>query len=224
MKKLLKCLYTFLFLGTARTCESVCLSELDQGFLTDCSLSALSTGGTLKAPKAIVVEYTEPTSTLPASSNRSSGILSPSNPMSKMSVLSPSITMHSAAMSSLLESKSSTPYERIIFRKPVLANSLDLSSIDLTTSQPLWEVSQIKPNVESPKLCLESSKVEFIWSPSYQATPSMLAEISSLICSGTPPEGLRSHREFTFQDSNLRHAVLELTDEQKKNLSRSLAM
>ncbi|MCI4390351.1 hypothetical protein PGIGA_G00121660 [Pangasianodon gigas] len=208
----------------AKNYESICLSELDQGFLTDCSLSALSTEGTLKAPKSIVVEYTEPSSTLPASCNHSSSVLSPSNPQSKMSLLSPSITMRSAGMSSLLEGKSSTPYERMTFQKPVLASSLDLSSIDLTTSHPLWEVSLIKPNMESPKLCLDSSKVEFIWSPSYQATPPKPAEVSSLIWSGTPLEGQRSWREFTFQDSNLRHAVLELTDEQQKSLSRNLAM
>lgn len=208
----------------AKNYESICLSELDQGFLTDCSLSALSTRGTLKPPKRIVVEYTEPHSPLPASGNHSSSVLSPSNPSSKMSLLSPTITMRSAGMSNLLEGKSSTPYERITFKKPVLTNTLDLSSIDLTTSHPLWEVSHIKPSLESPKLCLDSSKVEFTWSPSYQATPSMLADISSLIWSGTPPEGLRSCREITSQDSNLRHAVLELTDEQQKSLSRNLAM
>lgn len=171
-----------------------------------------------------MVEYTEPNSALPASYNHSSSVLSPSNPLSKMSLLSPTITMHSACMNSLLEGKSSTPYKRITFHKPVLANSLDVSSIDLTVSQPLWEISHIKPSMDTPKLCLETSKVEFTWSPSCQTTPSMLADISSLICSGTPPEGQRSCREFTFQDSNLRHAVLELTDELQKTLSRNLAM
>ncbi|XP_017305824.1 uncharacterized protein si:ch73-303b9.1 [Ictalurus punctatus] len=199
-------------------------SELDQGFLRDCSLSVLSTEGTLKAPKSIVVEYKEPNSTLPASFYHSSSVLSPSNPPCKMFLLSPTLTMCSSGTSSLLEGKSSTPYERMTFQKPILASSLDLSSIDLTTSHPSWEVSLIKNNVESPKVWLDSSKVEFIWSPSYQATPPTLAEISSLICSGTPPEGQRSCRDFTFQDSNLRHAVLELTDEQQKSLSRNLAM
>lgn len=210
-------------LEAAKNCESMCSSELDQGFLTDCSFASLSIGGTIKAPKRVVVEYIEPSSALPASCNSSSSVLSPSNPPSKMSLLSPAIAMRSAGLSSLLEGKSSTPYERITFQKPVLANSLDLSSIDLTTSHPLWEVSYIKPNMESPKLGLDPSKV-FTWSPSYQATPSMLAEISSLIWPGTPSEGQRSCREFTFQDSNLRHAVLELTDEQQKSLSQNLAM
>ncbi|KAM9443483.1 uncharacterized protein Hap1MRO34_024742 [Clarias gariepinus] len=208
---------------SAKSYGHIRLSELDQGFLTDCSLSAVSTEGSLKAPKSIVIEYAEPNLTLIASCNRFSSVLSPLNPSSKMSLLSPTITTHSAGMSSHLEGKSSTPYERMTFQKPVLANSLDLSSIDLTTSHPSWEVSLIKPNMESPKLCLDSSKVEFIWSPSYQATPPTLAEISSLIWSGTP-EGPRSCREFTFQDSNLRHAVLELTDEQQKSLSKNLAM
>ncbi|TTB41838.1 hypothetical protein Baya_14518 [Bagarius yarrelli] len=141
-----------------------------------------------------------------------------------MSLLSPTLPIHNADMNSLLEGKSSTPYERMSFQKPVLATSLNLSSIDLTTSHPSWEVSLIRPNMESPKLRLDSSKMEFTWSPSYQATPPTLAEISSLICSGTPPEGQRSWWEFTFQDSNLRHAVLEMTDEQQKSLSRNLAM
>ncbi|XP_027010610.1 uncharacterized protein si:ch73-303b9.1 [Tachysurus fulvidraco] len=204
----------------AKKCESVCITELDQGFLTDCSLSE----GTLKALQSIVVEYTEPPSHLPASCKHSSTVLSPSNPHCKLSLMSPTVPMHAAGMNSLLEGKSSTPYERMTFQKPVLPRALDLSSIDLTISHPLWEVSHIRPNMESPKLCLDSSKVEFVWSPSYQATPPTLAEISSLIWSGTPPEGQRSRHEFTFQDSNLRHAVLELTDEQQKSLSRNMAM
>lgn len=211
-------------LDAAKSYESICLSELDQGFFTDGSLSALPTEGTLKAPKSIVVEYTEPTSTLPASCKYSSSVLSPSNPQSKMSLLSPTVPMHAAGMNSLLEGMSSTPYERMTFQKPVLATSSDLSSIDLTISHPLWEISLIRPNMESPKLCLDPSKVEFVMSPSNQATPQTLAEISSLIWSGTPSEGQRSCREFTFQDSNLRQAVQELTDEQQKSLSQSVAM
>ncbi|KAK3512331.1 hypothetical protein QTP70_005796 [Hemibagrus guttatus] len=141
-----------------------------------------------------------------------------------MSLLSPTVPTHAAGMNSLLEGMSSTPYERMTFQKPILATLSDFSSIDLTTSHPLWEISLIRPNVESPKLCLDPSKVEFIMSPSNQATPQTLAEISSLIWSGTPLEGQKSRREFTFQDSNLRHAVLELTDEQQKSLSQSVAM
>lgn len=217
-------LNVFLSLEASKNYESVCLSALDQGFLTDSSLSALSTEATLKAPKSIVVEYAEPNSTLPPSCNHFSSVLSPCNPPSKMSFLSPNNIIHSIGISSLLEGKSSTPYDRMTFQKPILTNPLDVSSIDLTTSHPLWEVSLIKPNMDSPKLCLDSSKMELIWSPNYQATPPTLAEISSLIWSGTPPDGLRFCREFTFQDSNLRHAVLELTDEQQKNLSRNLGV
>ncbi|KAI5093323.1 hypothetical protein C0J45_16461, partial [Silurus meridionalis] len=182
---------------TAKNYESFGLLELDQGFLTDCTLP---TGGTLKAPKCIVVEFTEPNLTLSTSCKNSTSVLSPSL-QSKMSLLSPTISMHSAGMNSLLEGKSSTPYRRMTFQKPVPANTWDLSSIDLTTSHPSWEVSYIGPNMESPKVCLESTKLEFIWSPGYQPTPPTLAEISSLICSGTPLEVQRSCREFTFQDS-----------------------
>ncbi|XP_036416024.1 uncharacterized protein si:ch73-303b9.1 [Colossoma macropomum] len=206
------------------------LSELDKGFLTDCSLSALSIEGIhLKPPKGIVVEYSEGNPAPPASFNPSSGVLSPLNAPSKSSLLSPSSTL-TAGLNSLIEGKSSTPYERVTFQKPVLVSSLDLSCIDLTTSHPPWEVSLIRPALESPKPCLDSSKLESTWSPSYQSVPPALAEISSLIWSGTPTsksaieEYQRSRKESTFQDSNLRHAVLELTEEQQKSLARNLAI
>ncbi|KAG9260295.1 hypothetical protein AMEX_G26531 [Astyanax mexicanus] len=178
-----------------------------------------------KPPKEIVVEYSEAAPALAASFDHSSNVLSPLNVPSKSSLLSPSTTL-TAGLNNLVAGKSSTPYERVKFLKPILVSSLDLSCIDLTTSHPLWEVSQIRPSVESPKLCLDSSKLESTWSPSYQSVPQTLAEISSLICSGTPP-GKSATEEYlrsTFQDSNLRHAVLELAEEQQKGLAKNLAI
>ncbi|XP_062843256.1 uncharacterized protein si:ch73-303b9.1 [Trichomycterus rosablanca] len=207
-----------------RNFKGLSMSELDRGFLADCNLSALSVEGMLKPPKGIVVEYAELNPTLQSSFNQSSTVLSPLNIPTKAALLSPSINVSGTGITSLVEGKSSTPYEKMTFQKPVVASTLDLSCIDLTTSHPLWEVSLIKPSVESPKLCLDSSKMS-LWSPSYQSGPPTLAEISSLNWSGTPPpEGQRACREFMSQDSNLRHAVLDLTDEQQKCLSRNLAM
>ncbi|KAI4877670.1 hypothetical protein NFI96_004129 [Prochilodus magdalenae] len=206
------------------------LLELDKAFLTDCSLSALSYEvNHLKPPKGIVVEYSEGNPAPPASFNQSSGVLSPLNVPRQNSLLSPSSTL-TAGLANLIEGKSSTPYERVTFQKPILVSSLDLSCIDLTTSHPSWEVSLIRPFVESPKPCLDSSKLESTWSPSYQSVPQTLAEISSLIWSGTPPsksgteEYQRSRRESACRDSNLRHAVLELAEEQQKSLAKNLAI
>ncbi|XP_066526382.1 uncharacterized protein si:ch73-303b9.1 [Hoplias malabaricus] len=209
--------------------EAPSLSELDRGFLTDCNCSSLSAEGIhLKPPKGIVLEYSETYPALPASFNRSYGVLSPMNAPSKISLLSPGSTL-TTGLSSLVEGQSSTPYERVTIQKPILVSSLDLSCVDLTTSHPPWEISLIKPSVESPKQSLNASKLESTWSPSYRSVPT-LAEISSLIWSGTPPgkftteEHQKSSRNSTFQDSNLQHAVLELTEEQQKRLGKNLAI
>lgn len=204
------------------------MPELDQGFLSDCCQSVLSVEGILKPPKRIVMEYAGLNPALQPSFNQSSTALSPLIIPPTAALLSPSINTSGTGITSLVEGKSSTPYEKITFQKPVLASSLDLSCIDLTTSHPLWDVSLIKPSVESPKLCMDSSKM-LLWSPSYQCEPT-LAEISSLNWSGTPPPpplaaaGQRACREFNLQDSNLCRAALEQTDEQQRSLSRNMAM
>lgn len=221
----LSCFSSF-FTGGAKNYECQYLSDLDRGFVTNYSLSALSIeGADLKPPLDVVVEYSATSPALPASLNHS-GVLSPLNAPSKGS-RSPSSTL-TTGHSSLLEGKSSTPYERVHFQKPILVSSLNLSCIDLTASHPSWEVSRISPSVESPKMNLESSKLGLIWSPSYPSVPPTLAEISSLIWSGTPlgksalEEYPRSCSEPTFQDSNLGQA--DLAEEQQKSLSRNLAI
>ncbi|XP_051967390.1 uncharacterized protein si:ch73-303b9.1, partial [Xyrauchen texanus] len=135
-------------------------SDLDRGFCTDqsLSLSAVSVDFSLRPSKGIVLEYLETNSTATPCLNYSTSVLSPLVALSK-NILSPGNTL-ATGLSSPVEGKSSTPYERVKFQKPNVAGSLDLSCVDLTTTQPLWEVSFVKPIVESPKSCLEST-----WSP-----------------------------------------------------------
>ncbi|XP_035376504.1 uncharacterized protein si:ch73-303b9.1 [Electrophorus electricus] len=218
-----------LFLDVTKTNEGPSMSELERGFFTDCNLSSLSVEGMLRSSKGIIVEYPDSNPTLPVWFNYSSSVLSPSSAPSKNSLLSPGNTLNTG-LNGLAEDRSSTPYERVTFQKPGLASSLDLSCIDLTTSHPLWEVSLIKPCTESPKPGLNPNKLEPAWSPSYQSAPRTLAEISSLVWSGrslgksVTEDHQRSCLEATFQESNRRHAVLELADEQQKSVPRDLPL
>lgn len=137
------------------SCEGPSMSDFDRGFCTDqsLSLSAVSVDGFLRPSKGVVLEYSEPNPCLNYSS-----LFSPLVALNK-NVLSPGNAL-SSALSSPVEGKSSTPYERVRLQKPVLASSLDLSCVDLTATHPSWEVSLVKAVVESPKSCLEST-----WSP-----------------------------------------------------------
>ncbi|KAA0708046.1 hypothetical protein E1301_Tti014342 [Triplophysa tibetana] len=161
-----------------RSYEGTPLSDLDKGFYTDqsISLSVVSSDGLLKPSKGVVLEYLDPNSTALPRLNYSLNILSPLVAVSK-NIFSPGNTLNTD-LSSPVEGKSSTPYERVKFQKPKLADSLDLSCVDLTTTHPSWEVSFVKPITESPKSCLETS-----WSP---INPSAPPDVS-MILSGTSP-------------------------------------
>lgn len=190
-----------------RSGEGPSLTDFDRGFCTDqsLSLSAVSADGFLRPCKGIVLEYSEPNPCL----NYSTSLLSPLVALNK-NVLSPGNTL-STALSSPVQGKSSTPYERVRVQKPVLASSLDLSSVDLTSTHPSWEVSLVKAIVESPKSCLEST-----WSP---INPSAPPEIS-LMWSGTSPhpnvseELQRSWREMVCQGSGQAPVIPDLREEQ----------
>ncbi|XP_012694005.1 uncharacterized protein si:ch73-303b9.1 [Clupea harengus] len=173
-------------------------SEMDKGFYLDQSLSisALSmetSAGPIRFPKGIVVEFSDTNNSNLESLTTSPRVLSPSL-VSRQSTPVPHT--YTLKLPFTLLGKSSTPTEStLLLKKPILASSLDLSSMDLTTTQPSWEVSLIKPGSDSPKLALESSELEFIWSPRNQSGHPTVAEISSLMCSGTPPDGHKSWKE-----------------------------
>ncbi|XP_056591512.1 uncharacterized protein si:ch73-303b9.1 [Triplophysa dalaica] len=193
-----------------RSYEGTSLSDLDKGFYTDqsISLSVVSSDGLLKPSKGVVLEYLDPNSTVLSRLNYSINILSPLVAVSK-NILSPGNTLNTD-LSSPVEGKSSTPYERVKFQKPMSADSLDLSCVDLTTTHPSWEVSFVKPVMESPKSCLESS-----WSP---INPSAPPDVS-MIWSGTSPhqhvseELQRSWKEMV--KSGQVPTMSELRDEQQ---------
>ncbi|KTG04138.1 hypothetical protein cypCar_00013523 [Cyprinus carpio] len=192
----------------ARSYEGPSLSDFDRSFCTDrsLSLSAVSADGFLRPNKGIVLEYPEPGPAAAPCLNYSTSLLSPLVALSK-NALSPGSAL-STALSSPVQGKSSTPYERVRFQKPVLASSLDLSCVDLTTTHPSWEVSLVKAIVESPKSCLEST-----WSPINQSA-------QSLMWSGTSPhtnvseELQRSWKEMVRQGSNRSSAIPDLREEQ----------
>lgn len=167
----------------------------------------VSSDGLLKQ-KGVVLEYLDPNPTVLPRLNYSMNILSPLVAVSK-NILSPGNTLNTR-LSSPVEGKSSTPYERVKFQKPMLADLLDLSCVDLTTTHPSWEVSFVKPIVESPKSCLESTL-----SPINQSVPPEV----SLIWSGTSPcphvseELQRSWKEMVR--SGQVPTISELRDEQQ---------
>ncbi|XP_017213745.2 uncharacterized protein si:ch73-303b9.1 [Danio rerio] len=176
----------------ARSYEGPSWSDFDRGFCTDQSLSisTASSDGLLKPNKGIVLEYSEANPAVPPSLNFSTGLLSPLVALSK--ALSPGNVLN-AALKSPVEGKSSTPYERMRFQKPVLGNSLDLSCVDLTASHPCWEVSLVKAIVESPKSCLEST-----WSPINQ---SAAPEASNVWSGGVSEDLQKSWREMIGQSA-----------------------
>ncbi|XP_067287094.1 uncharacterized protein si:ch73-303b9.1 [Pseudorasbora parva] len=195
----------------ARSCEGPSsLSDFDRGFCTDqsLSLSAVSADGFLRQFKGVVLEYSEPNLCL----NYSTSLLSPLMALNK-NTLSPGNTLSTALSSPVQEvgNPTSTPYERVRVQKPILASSLDLSCVDLTSTHPSWEVSLVKAIVESPKSCLEST-----WSP---INPSAPPEIS-LMGSGTSPhpnvsdELQRSWREMVWQGSGQAPVIPDLREEQ----------
>nr|XP_057938232.1 uncharacterized protein si:ch73-303b9.1 [Doryrhamphus excisus] len=65
-----------------------------------------------------------------------------------------------------LQGKSSTPY--ILLQKQKAVARIDQSYNDLTTSQMSWDVSLIKSENNSPKLFMDSSALETVWSPKPQ--------------------------------------------------------
>ncbi|XP_073681643.1 uncharacterized protein, partial [Garra rufa] len=194
-----------------RSYEGPSLSDFDRGFCTDqsLSLSAVSADGFLRPNKGIVLEYSEPNPAVASCLNYSANLLSPLVALNK-NVLSPGNTL-STALSSPVEGKSSTPYERVKFQKPIQASSLDLSCVDLTTTHPSWEVSLVKAIVESPKSCLEST-----WSPINLSAPPEV----SLMWSGTSPqlqELQRSWKEMVWQGSGQVPAISDLREEQSSS-------
>lgn len=199
------------FLELTRSYEGPSLSEFDRGFCTDQSLS-LSADGFLRPNKSIVLEYPEPNPAVAACLNYSTSLLSPLVALNK-NCLSPGSSL-STALGSPVEGKSSTPYERVRFQKPVLACLLDLSCVDLTTTHPSWEVSFVKALVESPKSCLEST-----WSPiNLSAAPE-----GSVVSSGRSPhpntsdELQRSWKEMVRHGSGPVPAVPDLREEQSSS-------
>ncbi len=202
------------FLELTRSYEGPSLSEFDQGFCTDqsLSLSAVSADGFLRPNKSIVLEYPEPNPAVAACLNYSTSLLSPLVALNKNG-LSPGSSL-STALGSPVEGKSSTPYERVRFQRPVLVSSLDLSCVDLTPTHPSWEVSFVKAIFESPKSCLEST-----WSPiNLSAAPE-----GSVVSSGRSPhpntfdELQRSWKEMVRQGSGLVPAVPDLREEQSSS-------
>ncbi|XP_041944708.1 uncharacterized protein si:ch73-303b9.1 [Alosa sapidissima] len=186
----------------SKNSEGLSLSELDRGFYLDQSLSvsALSmetSAATMRFPKGVVVEFSDNNASINnfESFPNSPNVLSPSL-VSQQSTPTP--YTYNLELPFRVQGKSSTPTQ-VFLKKPVLASSLNLSSVDLTTTNPSWEVSLINPISDSPKLALESTSLELTWSPKNQSGQPV-AEISSLTCSGTPPatalsDGQKSWRE-----------------------------
>ncbi|XP_062400390.1 uncharacterized protein si:ch73-303b9.1 [Sardina pilchardus] len=205
----------------SKNSEGLSLSELDRGFYLDQSLSvsALSmetSAATRRFPKGIVVEFSDSNGSINnlESFPNSPGVLSPSL-VSQQSTPTP--YTYNLELPFRVQGKSSTPTQEMLLKKPVLASSLNLSSMDLTTTHPSWEVSLINPISDSPKLALESTSLELTWSPRNQSGQPTVAEISSFMCSGTPPATTLSDGQKSWRETLPLGSVLE--EEQESLMS-----
>ncbi|XP_029908069.1 uncharacterized protein LOC115359644 [Myripristis murdjan] len=159
--------------------ECMSPSELDKNFFGEQSLpSALSLEqlSSSRVSNDLVVEGSEAKPCALPSLCLLSDSMSPSKafPVSS-STCQESQTPH---LTVPLQGNSSTPHE--LLQKEKLGGSFDQQCyIDLMATQISWDVSLIKPNNNSPKLCMESSSLESTWSPKPQSVQGFLAETSS---------------------------------------------
>ncbi|KAJ8361290.1 hypothetical protein SKAU_G00178150 [Synaphobranchus kaupii] len=184
--------------AASRSGEGSPLLDLNTGFFLDPGSSVSAPSIDLHQSRQsvhmsrseIVVEYTEVYSSTLAPPCHSANGLSPSLALQVQSPLTQERTPEpNMVLTVPMETRSSTPREGEHLKKHALASSLDLSCIDLTVSQPSWELSLIKHASDSPHCTQESSLLdEPTWSPKCQSAFPSLAEISSLIWSGTPPQ------------------------------------
>ncbi|XP_064161406.1 uncharacterized protein si:ch73-303b9.1 [Anguilla rostrata] len=188
----------------AQSVEGSPLLDLDTGLFLDPGSSISvpsfdlqqSLQGVHTSRSKIVVEYTEVGSSTTAPLCYPASVLSPSLALQVQSPLTQHHTPEpNKGLTIPVEVLSSTPREGEQ-PKPALASSLNLSCIDLTTSQPSWEVSLIKRASDSPQ-CNPFN--EPTWSPKCQSEFLSLGEVSSLIRSGTALQAsicTESHRPW----------------------------
>ncbi|KAL2090769.1 hypothetical protein ACEWY4_013032 [Coilia grayii] len=195
----------FPLLDLSKISESLSLSDLNMGFCVhpSSSVSALEmSASTIHFPKEILVEF----SNINTSSTINPDLLPPS-PI----VVSPSLApqqsplvlpTHTLKLPLTLQGKSAALLEQELLKTPILTSSPNLSSLNLSATN--WEVSQIRPASVGHKIELESTELELTWSPRNQLDSritSVVAEVSSLVCSATPPpvaslsDGQRSWKE-----------------------------
>ncbi|XP_028854764.1 uncharacterized protein LOC114800987 [Denticeps clupeoides] len=219
-----------------RSHESLSLSDLDRGFVLDPSSSMLAaavepSSSRLNPTVGVVVEYSGSSPTIVTPLAKSPSVLLSPSLVSNQSTPLHNLGAESLGLLSAVGSKSSTPQACFHFKRPVLASSLNLSCIDLTSTHPSWEVSLIKPT-DGSKLGPETSVLDSTWSPNYASAPpvcSLLGEISSLIGSCTPPfttlsEGQRSWREALLLQSDEVSLITEAEKELQLHPSMNLGL
>lgn len=152
-------------------------SELDRKFFGDQSLpSAMSMEqlSTSRASNDTLADGSDSKLSILAALCAASDPISPS-PASSLSGLNAQET-DNCHLAVPLQGKSSTPY--ILLPKQKKAACFDQSYSDFATSQMSWDVSLIKSETSSPKLCMESNALEQVCSPKPQSTKHSQAEVS----------------------------------------------
>ncbi|XP_063071835.1 uncharacterized protein LOC134462643 [Engraulis encrasicolus] len=172
--------------------EGMSLSDLDVCFCLpqSSSVSALeSSANTIQFPKDILVDF----------SNLSHSTLNlewlPTSPI----VLSPTVEpqqcssfpqTHTLGLPISLAGKSTSvaaPLQKVL-KTPVLTSSPNLSGLDLSANNAPWELSQIRPLLETSRVQLEWTELDLTASPRNKSAATAMAEISSLVCTATSPQ------------------------------------
>lgn len=171
-------LHAFLFpplgLLDMRSFEYSSPSELDRSFFTEQSLLSALSLEQLSTSRASKADGSNATLSLQASLCLSLDPTSPSQALS-FSIFNTQ-EVENCYLTVPLQGKFSTP--EMYLQKQKKDACFEQMYSELNPTRMSWDVSLIKPESSSPKLCTESSAQEQMWSPSRQCSQHSLAEVS----------------------------------------------
>lgn len=149
-------------------------SELDRSFFTEQSLLSALSLEQLSTSRASNADGSDATLSLQASLCLSLDPTSPSQALS-FSIFNTQ-EVENCYLTVPLQGKFSTP--EVYLQKQKKDACFEQMYSELNPTRMSWDVSLIKAESNSPKLCTESSAPELMWSPSRQPSRHSLAEVS----------------------------------------------
>lgn len=149
-------------------------SELDRSFFTEQSLLSALSLEQLSTSRVLKGDGSDATLSLQASLCLSLDSISPSQALS-FSILNTQ-DVENCYLTVPLQGKFSTP--EVYLQKQKKDACFEQMYSELNPTRMSWDVSLIKPESNSPKLCVESSTQEQMWSPNSQHSQHSQAEVS----------------------------------------------